>query len=98
MLNSSSANGEIVSTNNYKDSVGSYENSFVSFVELLSNSIMTEQTIQSYCGECHKLHNNITERRYVTSLPNFFVINTGLDNERVFISFSCIKLFIYFLC
>lgn len=82
-LSSSPSNGETISTSNLKESFGNGENSFVSFVELISNSILTEQTIQAYCGQCQKFQNNITERRYVTSLPNFFAINTGLDNEMV---------------
>ena len=82
-LSNSPSNGEIASSgSNSNEPVGNSDNSFVSFVELLSNSILTEQTIQAHCAQCQKFH-NITERRYVSTLPNIFAINTGLDNEMV---------------
>lgn len=60
--------------------------SYVSFSELLLSSIHTEQTIQQFCEKCEKLHNNIKERRLISNLPPIFAINTGLDNEIVFIN------------
>ncbi|KAH9423737.1 poly(A)-specific ribonuclease [Dermatophagoides pteronyssinus] len=57
------------------------QQSFVSFSELLLSSIHTEQTIQEFCENCQKLHNNIIERRLMSKLPPIFAINTGLDNK-----------------
>lgn len=56
---------------------------YVSFIDLLLSSILTEQTIQSHCDQCGKFQNNIVERRRVSNLPNIFAINTALDNETV---------------
>ncbi|OTF76690.1 hypothetical protein BLA29_004573, partial [Euroglyphus maynei] len=60
---------------------GNNQQSFVSFSELLLSSIHTEQTIQEFCENCQKLHNNIIERRLMSNLPPLFAINTGLDNK-----------------
>lgn len=73
-----------MSTNiNSAESVGTSETSYVNFVDLLANSILTHKHIQAYCAQCQKFHNSVIERRYVSTLPKIFAINTGLDNEMV---------------
>lgn len=83
ILNNTPTNGESSAGNGSNQSGGTgTENVFVGFAELLTNSILTRQTIQAFCSQCQKFHHNITEKRIVSSLPNIFAINTGLDNER----------------
>ncbi|XP_054155443.1 PAN2-PAN3 deadenylation complex catalytic subunit PAN2-like [Oppia nitens] len=51
------------------------------FVDLLKHSVLTEQTIQTYCEKCAK-YQHVVERREAKSIPHILAINTGLDNEQ----------------
>jgi PAB-dependent poly(A)-specific ribonuclease subunit 2 len=52
-----------------------------SFVDLLKHSILTEQTMQTYCEQCSK-YQHVIEKREAKSIPDILAINTGLDNEQ----------------
>jgi PAB-dependent poly(A)-specific ribonuclease subunit 2 len=52
-----------------------------SFVDLLRHSVLTEQTIQTYCEKCAK-YQHVVEKRVAKAIPHILAINTGLDSEQ----------------
>lgn len=102
-LSNSPSNGEMASNSSNAETTssaagggsngggggGNGDSSYVSFVDLLTNSILTEQSVQGLCQNCGKFHHSITEKRFVSTLPNIFAINTGLDNEMVNVKVCC---------